>query len=286
MAKLTRLVVVAVLLAVPVATRAQRPQPTFLGIVDKDGLLTPIAVYDGSAWWNRWPWAAETEEVRSLPVPSSLASIPADWLPPSLKFPTNWRAYTASGGKLVPFRALRPARRTEWDIMDTIVFVFTEVDQVTDGSGTRIVPAPPVGPMRAYGLAKLAGPIEGRTYYELSGEKMFRTRPGDDCLTWFSTKGLVVVGPRGNVVSEKLRSWADAEFCGDAPESDIDLATITIGARMWRIERTNMEDGYDYGLVDPLTGEPIVIRGEWGLREKRQMPNPNRVRHSAFAIRH
>jgi hypothetical protein len=82
---LKRLLVVAVLLAVPVATRAQRPRPTFLGVVDDRGRLTPIAVDDGSAWWNRWPWAAGSDEIRNMPVPPSVEMVPAEWLPPGLE---------------------------------------------------------------------------------------------------------------------------------------------------------------------------------------------------------
>jgi hypothetical protein len=50
----------------------------------------PIAVYDGSEWWNRWPWAAEGDEVRALPVPATLARIPPEWLPPGLSLPATW----------------------------------------------------------------------------------------------------------------------------------------------------------------------------------------------------
>jgi hypothetical protein len=124
MAIFTRLSVVALLLlAVPVSTRAQRPQPTFLAVVDAQGRLTPIAVYDGTTWWNRWPFAGETNLDRPLPLPPSIAAIPADWLPPGLRLPVNWQAFKS--GKRVSIRALRPERSPEQALMTTVNIVTT-----------------------------------------------------------------------------------------------------------------------------------------------------------------
>jgi len=113
----------AAVLTVPLSTQAQRPNATFLGVLDDQGRLTPIAVYDGSHWWNRWPWAAESEEVRRLPLPRSLSAIPADWLPPGVRLPVDWRALTSV--KLVPFHTLRPTRRQDFALMDTVLLSTT-----------------------------------------------------------------------------------------------------------------------------------------------------------------
>ena len=82
-----------------------------------------------------------------------------------------------------------------------------------------------------------------------------------------STQGFIVVDQRGRVESEKLGVSAFAEFCGDAGETTFRLATITIGQRTWWIVKIALEDGYDYGLLDPLSGEPVVLKGPWGSRQ-------------------
>ena len=119
----TRLIVVALLLSLPASVRTQPPQPTFLAVVDGEGRLTPIAVYDGTTWWNRWPWAGATNLDRELPLPRSMAAIPAEWLPPGLRLPNSWRAFTS--GRLVPVRALRPERSPEQAMMTTVNIVTT-----------------------------------------------------------------------------------------------------------------------------------------------------------------
>jgi hypothetical protein len=103
---------------------AARRQPTFLGVVDEQGLLIPIAVLDGETWWNRWPWEANSESISKLPVPNSLASVPADWLPPGLRLPLEWYVLRESGD-LTHVRALRIRRPPEPPIMDTFVIQTT-----------------------------------------------------------------------------------------------------------------------------------------------------------------
>ena len=102
----------------------QRTEPTFLAVIDPDGLLTPIAVYDGQDWWNRWPWSAESEEIRALPLPRTLADIPDDWLPAGRRLPVNWTVLRPSGDR-VGIRALNPTRRSGFQMMDTITIKTT-----------------------------------------------------------------------------------------------------------------------------------------------------------------
>jgi hypothetical protein len=64
------LLLVAALMGAPAAQ-----QPTFLGVIDPKGLLTPIAAYGGGDWWNRLPWQPESDPIRLSPPPS-LAAIP------------------------------------------------------------------------------------------------------------------------------------------------------------------------------------------------------------------
>jgi poly(3-hydroxybutyrate) depolymerase len=47
--RLTALFAAAAFLVTPAPTGAQSAQPTFLGVVDEHGQLTPIAVYDGAS---------------------------------------------------------------------------------------------------------------------------------------------------------------------------------------------------------------------------------------------
>ena len=143
----------------------------------------------------------------------------------------------------------------------------TRTYMVTGRSGTRYVRTPPPGQGRDYGILKGPTPIDGRTYQYLHGEKLFKLRPDEDCMMNLSTQGFIVVDQRGRVESEKLGVSAFAEFCGDAGETTFHLATITIGQRTWWIVKIALEDGYDYGLLDPLSGEPVVLKGPWGSRQ-------------------
>ena len=327
----TRLSVLALLLSLPVSTPAQQLQPTFLAVVDGQGLLTPIAVYDGTTWWNRWPWASQGEGVRSLPLPPSLAAVPADWLPPGVRVPITWQALTPV--TRVPFRALRPAWPLEPGLMETVTvattyrgnpyeedtpaisgpgvldrlvslsdtehetilsqlhpriaaleaeeiarwkkqmteagqndIALTRTYRVTGPSGTRYVSTPPRGEERDYGLLKGPSPIGARTYEYLRGEKLFTLRPDAECVMNLTTRGFLVVDQRGRVESEKLGASAFAEYCGDSAETTHHLATVTIGRRTWWLAKFSLEDGSDYGLIDPLPGEEVVMKGRWGQR--------------------
>jgi hypothetical protein len=101
---------------------AQQPlsQATFIAVLRPDTLLVPIAIHDGEAWWNPWPISHEGDvTVRSLPVPPSLAEIPAEWLPPGTRFPQEWRLQVDSGGP-ISLRAVAPGRPTAFDIQELI----------------------------------------------------------------------------------------------------------------------------------------------------------------------
>ena len=104
-----------VAVAVACCTPAQRPdrQPNealYLGVVHQDGLLIPSAIYDGHEWWNRWPFAHESDEsISALTIPDSLSSIPAAWLPPGIRMPVSWRVQLADG-TVRQIRLVRPER--------------------------------------------------------------------------------------------------------------------------------------------------------------------------------
>jgi hypothetical protein len=331
--RLTKAALTVIALSILVAATRAEPPPTFLGVLDDQGRLTPIAVYDGTSWWNRWPWAGESEEVRGLPLPPSLSTIPADWLPPGAPLPVNWRAFTS--GKLVPFRALRPIRRQEFALMDTVLISttyrgipYSEDTPAISGPGTlksfvdvsnaeadrilrqlesriatleadaiarwkkeaaargeqdialtrtylvphspetRFVNTPPPGDDRDYGLFKGPAPIDGRTYHYLSGGRFFELRSGDACKLSLSTEGFVAVDRAGHVESEKITSALTEFLCGNPSEAVYYLTTVTIGRHSWWVVKIGLEDGDDYGLLDPRTGEPVEIKGLWSMRSK------------------
>lgn len=78
---------------------SQASSHTFIGIVREDGGLVPIAIYDGSDWWNRWPWSGEGGSVGEVPVPATLDAVPADWLPPGVRLPREWTMHRLEGGR-------------------------------------------------------------------------------------------------------------------------------------------------------------------------------------------
>ena len=136
---------------------------------------------------------------------------------------------------------------------------------VTEPSGTRYLSTPPPGE-QLYAVLRGSEPLDGRTYSYLHGEKLFKLRPDAECMMRLSTDGFIVLNQAGHVEFEKIAASAFAEFCGDAAEMPYHLATITIGRRTWWIVKIAVEDGYDYELVDPLTGETVDLKGRWGLR--------------------
>lgn len=317
--------VVAVFLAAWVLGSVQARQPTFVAVIDGDGRLTPMAVFDGLDWWNRWPWQAESDPIL-LPTPTSLATIPANWFPPGLKLPLEWHALERSG-QLVPFRAAGVERSPQTSLMRTFLIsttyrpgaagydegvaisgpgvpgrfivparheqsailgqlaarlavledqavehwkktgsvdagdsALTRTFRITGSFGARYVSRPPRD-SQDFGLVKAESTIDGRSYYYLGGEKLFKLRPAEECMMNLSSEGLVVVNTDGRVVSERLSSTAFAEYCGDRAESLNLLATIALGDRTWWIVRMGLEDGYDYGLLDPLSGELVNLKG-------------------------
>jgi hypothetical protein len=324
----------AVLLSRAAPAVTAPPPATFVGVLGGDGALTSIAVFDGHDWWNAWPWAAESDEVKALPVPSSLDTIPADWLPPGLRMPRDWRVLRHSGAT-ARLKALRPVQATLDGLMDTFTITttfrpgadgdalaiagpgvlgtfvtpsrdetervlrrltsrietlernaldqwqgehigsemntasaLTRVYMTTGPAGNKYVTVRPADEGPDYELTKVSDRIQGRTYYYLSGEKLFKVKPADECMINLSSNGLVVVDRGGAVSSDTISSWAYSEYCGDAPESTMPLGTVRIGTRMLWVMRVNLEDGFDYTLFDPLLGDGVELKGGWGFRTK------------------
>jgi hypothetical protein len=95
-------VAAAYLLCLSVQLVAQPTQSVFVGVLRADGLLVPTAIHDGTAWWNRWPFSYESDEsIQRLALPSSVNRIPADWLPPGVRLPAEWRVQMNTGGNII-----------------------------------------------------------------------------------------------------------------------------------------------------------------------------------------
>ena len=303
---------------------AAAAQPTFVSVVGDNGLMTPIAVFDGATWWNRWPREQESDAIRTTPVPKSLASIPAAWLPPGLVLPREWRVLHESGS-VARIRAVRIRRPPEPVMMDTFVIQTTEPRRADgaeesvaiSGPGTLgrfVAPAPDeeqrvleqvaaridslelgeiarwkresqtdrnvvltrvyrvTTPERTdyvtqrprdtaeFGLVKAERQMQGRTFYYLDGEKLFRMQGKDECMLNLSSSGAIATNAQGIVVSERLASTAWGEYCGDRAESATLLATLQIRDQVLWVTKVSLEDGDDYVLVNPVTGESVQPR--------------------------
>jgi hypothetical protein len=99
----------------------QQGPHTFISVLRADGALVPFAIFDGREWWNRWPWATESDEIRSIEVPATLADVPSDWLPPNVRLPVAWSVLQQDGRRMTVqiSRPVRPAGESI-ELMDTI----------------------------------------------------------------------------------------------------------------------------------------------------------------------
>jgi hypothetical protein len=316
--------------AAPVLTAP--PPATFVGVLGRDGALTPIAVFDGQDWWNAWLWAAEGDAVKELSVPSFVDATPGEWLRLGLRIPRDWRVLRHSGAT-ARLKALRPVQTKLDGLMDTVAIIttfradgdgdaltiagpgvlgafvspsrdesqrvlrrlmsrlealerdaldrwrsehndsqtnavspLTRVYMTTGPAGDKYVTVRPADQGLDYGLTKGSDRIRGKTYYYLSGEKLFKFNPDDECKINLSSKGLVVVDSGGAVSSDKISSWAYSEYCGDSPESTMPLGTVRIGTRMFWVMRVDLEDGFEYTLFDPLLGGSVELKQRFRMK--------------------
>ena len=74
--KLATLVIAAVLVVLELpAPKAQERVPEFiLGVLRRDGIVTPFATFDGRRWSNRWP-----DDIRNRELPIALEDVPKSW---------------------------------------------------------------------------------------------------------------------------------------------------------------------------------------------------------------
>jgi hypothetical protein len=76
----------AALVGAAPGAEAQAPESFAVAIVGEDGVLVPIARFDGTTWEKIW---AEPD----ADVPASLEAVPKGWLPPDGRVPTQWHLW-------------------------------------------------------------------------------------------------------------------------------------------------------------------------------------------------
>src|SRR5262245_20197554 len=83
-------IVVALVAAVGAAD--SRTDPFAVGVLRRDGVLVPLAGYDGKQWGVSWPGPA-----LDLEIPISLSSVPKQWWGPTKVAVTDWQLWPAAG---------------------------------------------------------------------------------------------------------------------------------------------------------------------------------------------
>ncbi len=78
---------------IPVLSPAE--EAAFLaGVLRSDGIIVPIAAFDGSRWETPWPEAGAVPDTAF----ASLDSLPREWYAPLAEVPREWYVRTESGG--------------------------------------------------------------------------------------------------------------------------------------------------------------------------------------------
>lgn len=295
----------------------QQTEPTFVAVVRPDGSMIPIAAFDGREWWNRWPDASQ-EEGEVPPVPSTISSVPSDWLPPGMRLPAEWRLHVGNG-RDVPVKALRPIRTSmleqyviglqvdyTWKgVLDepggalavsgpAMVGGFVrasppEAGEIAEQLADRLVaieqtevarwvkdterPSDTAQKLRrvfrdaeqkepvALSLMRAERSLNGRTFYHLTGERLYVLGDAmDDCKMNMSFDGAVATDRNGRVAFENVSASAWAEYCGDAASRNDLIATIQVRDQLIWVGIENLEDGFSYFLIDPHTKQRLRLR--------------------------
>src|SRR5437762_9599458 len=84
----------AIIVALVAAIGAADPRTdTFsVGVLRRDGILIPLASYDGKQWGVSWPGPA-----LDLEIPISLSSVPKSWWGPIKLVVDDWQLWPPAG---------------------------------------------------------------------------------------------------------------------------------------------------------------------------------------------
>lgn len=115
-----------------------RTDPFAVGVLRRDGVLVPIAGYDGKQWSVSWPGPA-----LDLEIPISLSSVPKQWWGPAKLVVTDWQLWPSTGEP-----RLVHATRPDW----VPVHCARQIALRTDYRSDEAVPAATVQPYPKDGL--------------------------------------------------------------------------------------------------------------------------------------
>jgi len=107
-------------------------------------------------------------------------------------------------------------------------------------------------------LVRAERPFNGRTYYHLTGEKLYADVNARDpsCKLNMSFEGVVATDRKGRVVFENVSAFAWDGYCGDAARWNDAIAMVQVNDQLFWIGVENLEDGFSYFVRElvPTTG--------------------------------
>jgi len=128
----------AAVVATPSVIEAPESPPFAAGVLRRDGVIVPFAVFDGNSWSNRWPKPA-----LDLIVPTDVGSVPSRWWGATGPLDT-WQAWV---GTAEP----RPIKVVQPDWIDA--HCVRQIGLHTDYRSDQLPPPPTEQPYPKDGLA-------------------------------------------------------------------------------------------------------------------------------------
>jgi hypothetical protein len=128
----------AAALAVPLLVADAADAPFAVGVLRRDGVIIPFAVFDGNSWSNRWP-----KPTLDLTVPTDVASVPSRWWGPTGPLAT-WQAWIGTA-EPQPVKVVQP----DWIDAHCV----RQIGLHTDYRSDQIPPPPTEQPYPKDGLA-------------------------------------------------------------------------------------------------------------------------------------
>jgi hypothetical protein len=130
--------------------REDQPAPFLVGVLRRDGVISPFASYDGKRWEAPWP----AGDLRSLEIPITLESVPRKWWGDS--GPAGDMTAWVDGDRRGPVKLSKPAL--------TRVMCGAQIGLASDYKSPQPAPPPVVQPFPKDGLvvtgAQRVEPIE------------------------------------------------------------------------------------------------------------------------------
>jgi hypothetical protein len=80
---------------------AQAPERVSLGVMRRDGVIVPFAIFDGDEWSMPWPVS-----VQNMELPITLDAVPPKWWGSAM--PTGWTLWPATGQPAVKVAPIAP----------------------------------------------------------------------------------------------------------------------------------------------------------------------------------